>query len=600
MGKSKKPAQLVAALSAIVLAAHVTGTGSSLLFAVKNAVADAVYEYGFGKEDPKRLTNDLAKATPSVDSLVHNSRYADCVKLDCIDVSRYQKTIDWDRVANDGVQQAIVRMGYRGYGSEGSLVADPYFRTNIEEATRVGLEVGVYFYTQATTEKEAIEEANFVLDALNGYPLALPIYYDIEKVENATGRMDKANLTTEQRTKLCEAFCSTIQAAGYRAGVYANKAWLTNYLYADRLAQNYDIWLAHYTTSTSYSGAYQMWQFTASGVVDGIEGGVDRNVCYSRKANFIADVLTLSGMNASISPEYYGDGRLTFETSNSGVAVVDSTGRITAVGTGEADVTIYSTNGSADTVHVIVTNADIPYLEEPTEPAPAPSIDPEPAPVIITPEPSEIIVDITEPTEIVVEPTEQPSEAPTEPTEETTMENPTLPAELLGEVPVIAPPNGLVTPPAPIVPNESVLKYSTMLFNQLGETGISVDSSVRSTDESIVSVKANGSIEVVGVGRTELLATDENGNLTVCNVIVTDSDNGFAIGDSNLDGVVDSLDAGVILDYAANVATGFESYYLTPAHVALLDVNQDGVINSVDACAIFLHSAINGSNVSRG
>ncbi|HAJ98103.1 MAG TPA: hypothetical protein DCO72_10260 [Ruminococcus sp.] len=605
MGKNQKRTQIVAAFSAMILAAQVTGTGSSVLFAVKNAVADAVYEYEFGKEDPKRFntsSSNLAEAAPSVSSLVHNSRYADYMKLDCIDVSRYQKSINWDAVAADGVQQAIIRMGYRGYGNEGTLVTDQYFRTNLEEATRVGLDVGLYFYTQATTVAEAIEEANFVLDGLNGYPLSLPIYYDIEKVEGATGRMDKANLTTEQRTQLCEAFCSTIEAAGYRAGVYANKSWLTNYLYADRLSAKYSIWLAHYTTSTSYSGDYDVWQFTASGSVAGITGGVDRSVCYSRKVNIIPDTLTLSGADAFVSPEYYGDGRLTFTSNDNNIAVVDNSGKITAVGAGETDILLTSSNGSSDFVHVVVTDADAPAFnpaptEEPSEitpePTEAPTEEPTLDPSILLTLPTEvvtepcavIVIDTTEPTEFTLEPTE-------EPTEEPTMENPAVPTEEPTE------PAELITPPAPTDPIEKALKYATMLFNQLGETGISVagtNASVRSADNNIIAIDENGSLEAVGVGKTELIAEDFNGNVTVCNVIVTNSENSFLAGDSNLDGVVDSLDASVILNYSASIGTGSDDYYLTDAHLSLLDVNQDGRVDSVDACAVLLYSALNGS-----
>jgi len=586
MGKLKKPTQLIAAISAFVIASQMTGTGSSVLFAVRNAVADAVYESEVGKDDPQRFhsSNDnLAEATPSVNSLAHNPRYADYMRMDCIDVSRYQKSINWDSVARDGVQQAIIRMGYRGYGNEGTLVTDQYFRTNLEEATRVGLDVGLYFYTQATTVAEAVEEANYVLNGLRGYPLSLPIYFDIEKVEGATGRMDKANLTTEQRTQLCEAFCDTIQAAGYRAGVYANKTWLTNYLYADRLASKYSIWLAHYTTSTSYAGDYQIWQFTASGSVAGITGGVDRSVSYSRKVNIIPDSLTLEELNASVSPDYYGDGRLTFESSNNAVAVVDNFGRITAVGNGEADIALYSNNGSWDTVHVVVSAVAEQPNEQPTEPPT------EEVPLVteIDPEP------FLDPAELLLLPTEPSTDGsgfvltddpePTEPV----LDNPDLPQE----------PTEPQTPPLPTDPVEKALRYATMLFNQLGETEVSVgdaEAPVRSGDESVVTVNQNGKLEVVGVGQTQLIAEDAYGNVKVCNVIVT-GDDSFQAGDSNLDGVVDVLDASVILEYSASVATATSAYYLTDAHTALLDVNSDGKVDSVDACAVLLYSALNGS-----
>ncbi len=607
MGKIKKQTQLVAAFSAIVLAAQMSGAGSPILFAVKNAVADAVYEHEFGQEDPQRFdttNNTLAGAIPtSMSQLVHQARFMDYMKVDCIDVSKYQGSINWDAVARDGVQQAIVRMGYRGYGDAGTLVTDPYFRTNLEEATRVGLDVGLYFYTQATNVSEAIEEAEYVLSGLNGYPLSLPIYFDIEKVEGATGRMDKANLTTAQRTAICEAFCDRIQQAGYRAGVYANKTWLTTYLYADQLSQKYSIWLAHYTSNTAYTGDFDIWQFSDRSPVDGISGGVDRSVSYSRKASIIPDTLAFSSISESVIPEFYGDGRISFETADGNIAVVDNSGRITAVGNGETDVIIRSSNGSMDIVHVVV-NTGVPAVIDEPEPTEEPTEAP-------TEEPSEFVIE-TNPelptesdrivfTEPVVEPTEPflPSATivvdTTEPTEEPTLENPTLPAE--EPIQDATEPQELITPPAPTDPVEKALKYATMLFNQLGETGISVagtSASVRSADSNIITVAEDGTLEAVGIGQTELIAEDVNGNVTVCNVIVTDTD-AFLSGDSNLDGVVDSLDASVILEYSASNGTGGGNYYLTDAHQALLDMNHDGRIDSVDACEVLLYSAKNGS-----
>ncbi len=124
----------------------------------------------------------------------------------------------------------IIRVGYRGYGSAGTLVEDPKFKTYLDGATKAGLKVGVYFYTQAITTAEAKAEAKFVLDRIKGYSLQMPVYYDIESVDYDTGRLDSAGLSKAQKTALCTAFCDTIIKSGYSAGVYANYTWLNYYI----------------------------------------------------------------------------------------------------------------------------------------------------------------------------------------------------------------------------------------------------------------------------------------------------------------------------------------------------------------------------------
>ncbi len=192
-----------------------------------------------------------------------------------IDVSKWQGEIDWDKVKTDGVQFAVIRAGYRG-SVTGALVEDPYFRTNMQGAAASGIPVGVYFFTQATNEVEAVEEASAVLDLIAGYELDLPIYIDTEGA-GGDGRAD--GLDVETRTLVCEAFCRTITNAGYDAGVYASRNWLNNNLETARLEQ-YETWLAEYRSVPLYQGYYQMWQYTSKGRVDGIEGNVDLNIRY--------------------------------------------------------------------------------------------------------------------------------------------------------------------------------------------------------------------------------------------------------------------------------------------------------------------------------
>uniref|UniRef100_UPI0040561D29 GH25 family lysozyme n=1 Tax=Acetatifactor sp. TaxID=1872090 RepID=UPI0040561D29 len=192
-----------------------------------------------------------------------------------IDVSKWQEEIDWDKVKEDGVQFAIIRAGYRG-SVTGALVEDPYFRANMKGAEAAGIPVGVYFFTQAVNEVEAVEEASAVLELIAEYDLTYPIYIDTEGA-GGNGRAD--GLDVETRTLVCEAFCRTITNAGYEAGVYASRNWLNHNLETARLEQ-YQIWLAEYRSIPLYQGYYQMWQYTSKGRVDGIEGNVDLNIWY--------------------------------------------------------------------------------------------------------------------------------------------------------------------------------------------------------------------------------------------------------------------------------------------------------------------------------
>lgn len=197
-----------------------------------------------------------------------------------IDVSKWNGEIDWDKVKNAGVDYAIIRVGYRGSVS-GSLVEDPYFVTNMKGAAASGMPVGVYFFTQAVNEVEAVEEASAVLSLIREYKLDYPVFIDTEGA-GGSGRAD--GLDPETRTLVCEAFCRTIENAGYEAGVYASRNWYNNNLYTDRL-DNYVIWLAEYRSIPLYQGYYQMWQYTSKGKIDGISGNVDMNIYYNSITN---------------------------------------------------------------------------------------------------------------------------------------------------------------------------------------------------------------------------------------------------------------------------------------------------------------------------
>lgn len=192
-----------------------------------------------------------------------------------IDVSKWNGSIDWDRVRNAGITYAIIRCGYRG-ASTGTLVEDPYFRENMQGALNAGLKVGVYFFTQATNEVEAVEEASMAIALCRDYRVTYPVFIDTEGA-GGNGRAD--GLDMETRTKVCQAFCQTVEDAGYTGGIYGSRNWFRTRLRMDAL-EDHVIWLAEYREKPVYAGNYHFWQYTSSGNVDGIEGRVDLDISY--------------------------------------------------------------------------------------------------------------------------------------------------------------------------------------------------------------------------------------------------------------------------------------------------------------------------------
>ncbi|MBQ9989621.1 MAG: glycoside hydrolase family 25 protein [Lachnospiraceae bacterium] len=193
-----------------------------------------------------------------------------------IDVSRWNEAIDWAQVKEQGVGFAIIRAGYRG-SVTGSLVEDWYFKQNIKGATEAGIPVGIYFFTQAVNQVEAVEEASMVLELCKEYDLTYPIFIDTEGA-GGEGRAD--NLDVQTRTAVCEAFCETIRNSGYQGGIYASKNWYNNRLDTSRLPDDIVIWLAEYADAPSYDKKYHMWQYSSSGRIPGIEGRVDMNLSF--------------------------------------------------------------------------------------------------------------------------------------------------------------------------------------------------------------------------------------------------------------------------------------------------------------------------------
>ena len=220
------------------------------------------------------------------------SEYACVVKG--IDVSKWnsqgKKAIDWDQVKKSGVKYVIIRAGYRGQTSA-QMYEDPYFKTHIEGALAAGLQVGVYFYSQAITEQEALEEASFLLSIIKNYKLTYPVCFDWEPVEGS--RAKDAKLTSAQASAVARKFLSTMEGYGYEAMLYTYHSAIKTYFNTD-IVNDYKVWMAWYFNAYKNTGKeyavgdplpetnypYQMWQYSSTGVVPGIQGVVDMNVSF--------------------------------------------------------------------------------------------------------------------------------------------------------------------------------------------------------------------------------------------------------------------------------------------------------------------------------
>ncbi|WP_051194819.1 GH25 family lysozyme [Pseudobutyrivibrio ruminis] len=192
------------------------------------------------------------------------------VKGNGIDVSKYQGKIDWNQ-AKSAVSFAIIRCGYRGQ-TDGQLHEDPYFYQNMKGAKAAGVATGVYIFSRAVNEAEAVQEASMAVAMANsagGCPY--PIFIDMEDTARGGG------LSAAQRTAIANAFISTVQSSGYKAGVYCSKNWMNQRMNAGGINGNAYIWIAQYNTSCTYSGKYSMWQYSSKGSVPGIKGHVDMN-----------------------------------------------------------------------------------------------------------------------------------------------------------------------------------------------------------------------------------------------------------------------------------------------------------------------------------
>lgn len=226
---------------------------------------------------------DILEGVP-VFSFDPNSFYLENGRMRCsdpstelvygIDVSSHQGVIDWNRVKADGVSFAMLRVGYRGY-TVGNLNKDNNFDMNLRNALAAGVEVGAYVFSQAINEKEAVEEADLVIESLKGYDVTYPVVFDWEVINSQNARTN--GLSTKTLMACTRAFCDRVRQAGYTPMVYFSEDW--GYLKYD-LSQisDVDYWLAQYKEQPDFYYDFAMWQYTSKGSVDGITGNVDLDV----------------------------------------------------------------------------------------------------------------------------------------------------------------------------------------------------------------------------------------------------------------------------------------------------------------------------------
>ncbi len=331
-------------LSAVIL--------SSAVFSAAYALYDDPMSGRF-EENGVKTKNSSQEEIVYVHDPKFNTGYT---RADMIDVSSHNGDINWLTVAASGIKYAMIRVGYRGYGSDGTLNTDSKFRANVSGALAAGINVGVYFYTQATGDAEAVAEADYTIGLISGYDIKLPVVFDCEYAESGgsyTGRFYNANLNSYQTASMCNAFCDRVVAAGYSAMIYANPYMLTNKINAASL--KYPIWLASFSESAKYTGDYVMWQYSSKETVPGITGNADKSFYYIKdgtvperfrvhtsKLNiYLGETAQMSAFFDTAEFQSVGCkvGPVTWTSSNEEILKVDTYGNISTYALGQASVT---------------------------------------------------------------------------------------------------------------------------------------------------------------------------------------------------------------------------------------------------------------------
>lgn len=239
-------------------------------------------KYADGKEEWVLISPYLPKNQYDYTKLVCQSNimkyYEDGKQVSFVgaDISKYQDYVDFVKLKKAGVDYVMLRVGARGYGS-GQLVLDEYLADNLKRATDAGLKIGVYFFSQAVSVEEAVEEANMVLENIKDYKIAYPVAYDMEYMENDTSRIEK--LSKSEKTTITKAFLDVVKNAGYTPMIYGNKEWLIKNIDMSKLTA-YDVWLSQQTDVPDYPYQFTMWQYSTSATIDGIAGYANLNISF--------------------------------------------------------------------------------------------------------------------------------------------------------------------------------------------------------------------------------------------------------------------------------------------------------------------------------
>lgn len=225
---------------------------------------------------------DVPEFSKNRDNIISRNGYdfykenGEITSIPGIDVSVHQGNIDWEKVKEAGIEFAMIRVGYRTYGG-GEIKLDESFAENLDKADKAGIKTGVYFFSQATSVEEAQEEANTVIEAIKPYNVTYPVVYDWEVIYDDKARTD--DLSVDVLNDCCIAFCDSIKSAGYTPMIYQNKRATLFKLDLPRL-RDYDFWLAEYGEKPTYFYDFQMWQYSNTGKIPGIDGEVDLNICF--------------------------------------------------------------------------------------------------------------------------------------------------------------------------------------------------------------------------------------------------------------------------------------------------------------------------------
>lgn len=202
-----------------------------------------------------------------------------------IDLSYHNDMVDWDKLATSGIEFVMLRCGYRGY-TEGGLIVDDKFKEYAQEANRVGINLGVYFYTQAITVEEAVEEADFVIDLIKDYSIQYPVGWDTEYLNEEKARTNTTEIDKDLRSQMAIAFCERIKEEGYYPVIYVSENWMRRNMNAEMIS-SYDIWAAQYQPQNDFLYDFAIWQYTESGSVMGINQEIDLDISMVDYASFV-------------------------------------------------------------------------------------------------------------------------------------------------------------------------------------------------------------------------------------------------------------------------------------------------------------------------